>query len=249
MGFATRRDFSEYAGRFSYDWIIGNGSRFREFSPVQFLGFAALRNEDRSVESALFEHNFNLTWKSGAYIWTNLNTHYEDLRYALPFPDGTEIPSGSYTYHNIRGGFEMSPTRLFRTNIYLGYGSFFDGWQAEFGVYPTWYASRHFSLSTDYDINIVRFPDRDQGFDAHIVRLRLDGALNNKLSMNGFLQYNSVYDVLTPNARFRYKFGEGNDLWVVFNQTINTDREQESPVLPLTNDRTFLMKYTYTFRM
>jgi hypothetical protein len=249
MGFATRRDFTEYSGRASYDWIIGNGSKFRKISPIQFLGFAAFRNSDNSVESALFEHDINLTWKSGAFIWTNLETHYEDLRYTIPFPDGTEIPAGSYTYHNFLGGLEMSPTRLFRTNFYLGYGSFFDGWQAEFGVYPTWYASRHFSLSADYNINIVRFPDRNQGFDAHIVRLRLDGALNNKFSINGFLQFNSIYDVLTPNARFRYNFSEGNDLWIVFNQTINTDRDLGSPVLPLTNDRTFLMKYTYTFHM
>jgi hypothetical protein len=249
MGFVTRRDFTQYGGRIGYDWIIGNGSRFRKVSPLQFLGFAALRNEDNSVESALLEHDFNLTWKSGANIWTNLMTRYEDLPYTIPFPDGTMIPAGSYTYHTILGGLEMSPTRLFRTNFYLGYGSFFDGWKAEFGVYPTWYASRYFSLSTDYNINIVRFPDRNQGFDAHIVRLHLDGALNNNLSMNGFLQYNSVYDILTPNARFRYNFCEGNDLWIVFNQTINTERSLGDPTLPLTNDRTFLMKYTYTFHM
>jgi hypothetical protein len=249
MGFATRRDFTQYAGRISHDWIIGNGSQFRRVSPFQFLGFAAMRNEDNSVESVLFEHDTNLTWKSGASVWTALMANYEDLPYTIPFPDGTDIPAGKYTFYNFRMGHQMSPTRLFRTNFYFGYGSFFDGWQGELNVEPTWYASRYFSLSTEYDLSVVRFPDRDQGFDAHIVRLHLDGALNNKLSMNGFLQYSSIYDILTPNARFRYNFSEGNDLWLVFNQTVNTDRDQSDPLLPLTNDRTVMMKYTYTFHM
>jgi hypothetical protein len=249
MGFTTREDFTEYAGRISYDWVIGNGSQFRMVSPLQFWGFATMRNEDGSLEYAQFEHNFKLTWKSGANIWTDLEHYHDDLRYDVPFTGDTEILAGVYNFQGMKAGFEMSPTRLYRVNFYGGYGAFYDGWKGEFGIFPNWYISRYFGVAADYLASFVRFPDRDQGFDSHIVRLRLEGALNNKLSMSGFIQYSSMYDVVTPNARFRYNFNEGNDLWIVFNQTVNTDRDRFDPRLPRTNDRTVMAKYTYTFTL
>jgi hypothetical protein len=143
----------------------------------------------------------------------------------------------------------MSPTRLFRSNFFVGYGSFYDGWRGRLGVEPRWYISRYFSLITEYFADFVRFPDRDQGFDSHIVRLRLEGAFNNELSVKGFIQYSSTADVVTPNVRFRYNIAEGNDLWIVFNETINTDIDRMDPILPRSNDRTVMAKYTYTFHM
>ena len=48
--------------------------------------------------------------------------------------------------------------------------------------------------------------------------------------------------------RSRYHFGEGNDLWLVFNEGFNTERHQPfGPMLPVTDSRAILLKYTYTF--
>jgi hypothetical protein len=52
---------------------------------------------------------------------------------------------------------------------------------------------------------------------------------------------------MAANLRFRYNFREGNDLWIVYNEGLNTDRRRELPVLPITEGRTVLLKYTYTF--
>ncbi len=50
------------------------------------------------------------------------------------------------------------------------------------------------------------------------------------------------------NARFRYHFSEGNDLWLVYNEGFNTVRDVfMGPRLPLSQSRAFLVKYTYTF--
>ncbi len=49
------------------------------------------------------------------------------------------------------------------------------------------------------------------------------------------------------NVRLRYNFSEGNDLYLVYNEALNTDRHRETPFLPLTDTRTILVKYTYTF--
>ena len=64
---------------------------------------------------------------------------------------------------------------------------------------------------------------------------------------NAFVQYNSASDTVGVNVRLRCNFHEGNDLHVVYNEALNTDRRRETPFLPLTDTRTILVKYTYTF--
>ena len=51
---------------------------------------------------------------------------------------------------------------------------------------------------------------------------------------------------MAANVRFRYNFREGNDLWIVYNEGLNTERDRATPVLPVTSARTALVKYTYT---
>ncbi len=248
MGFVSRSDYTEYNWRISYDWFMEEESRFRQISPIQFWGFVATRNSDGNVESAQFEYDTDLHWNSGASVWADAELYYENLTDDLDFPEDTIIPAGDHSFYKIEGGYNMAPGRLFRTNFSTGVGTFYDGWRTEAGVYTTWNASRHFSLVLTYEGNFVRFPDRDQKFNANQIRLRINTALDNKLSLNGFLQYNNISDIITPNFRFRYNFSEGNDLWFVYNEGFNLERDRLEPRLPFSNDRTFLMKYTYTFK-
>ena len=143
----------------------------------------------------------------------------------------------------------MSSGSLFRAGFDWRLAQFYDEWRIDFAFGPTWNASQHIELNGEYELNIVRFPDRDQGFNAHVIRLRTQAALNTKVSLNAFLQYNSADDEVSGNVRFRYNFREGNDLWFVYNESLNTDRNRETPKLLLTSERTILVKYTYTFKL
>ena len=249
LGFATRQNFTELGWYFSYDWLMGERTAFRRLSPTQFFGFVALRNADRAVESALFEYDTDFEWKSGADIGIDFEIHYEDLQETISFPDNSEVLAGNYTFFRTEGGYEMSGGRLFRTEFDWGLGKFYDGWRLDLGFQPTWNASRHLELSGEYQFNKVRFPDRDQGFNVHIVRLRTQAALNIRFSLNAFIQFDSVDDEVSTNIRLRYNFREGNDLWFVYDENLNTDRHREMPKLSLTNDRTILVKYKYTFSL
>jgi hypothetical protein len=139
--------------------------------------------------------------------------------------------------------------QLFRTRIGTSVGTFFDGrrWQVE--ASPTWNLSRHLELGGTYQANLVRFPDRDQQFVAHVARSRIRVGLNKRLSTNAFLQYNSAADLATADVRFRYNFGEGNDPWIVYSEGFNLDRTRTIPTLPRTDARSVLLKYTYTFKL
>ncbi len=250
LGFTTRKNFTEFFWWINYAFLMDENSRFRQIDPVQFFGFAALRNEDNSVESAQFEYDTDFTFKSGASIWADVELYYEDLRDSLFFTANSIVPTGSYTYFNAEGGYNMSSGKLLRASVNGGIGAFYDGERYRIGFSPTWNASRHLDISGQYQANLIRMPRDGQNFSAHIVRLRVDSAINTHAAINAFIQYNSLANLLVPNVRFRYNFKEGSDLWIVYDEAFNTDRRREDDLLlPRTLNRTILLKYTYTFQM
>ena len=248
VGFAQRSNFTALQGWWRYGLFSSEASSSKWIAPGMWGGVFA-RNDDGTVESVVWNTWLYIEQKSGATInpWTLLS--YEDLREPLELTDAVAVPAGKYTFFNLNGDYEMSPGRLLRAEIGVGGGTFYDGWQLNFEVEPTWNLSRFVELSGAYELNRIRFPDRDQGFDAHIFRVRTQVALNTKVSATAFVQYNSAGAFVTTNLRFRYNFAEGNDLWIVYNEGLNTDRYRRAPVLPLTDGRTLLLKYTHTFRM
>ena len=247
MGFVTRQNFTDLFYSLSYFHYPEGDGPFRRIDPFQLFGSIALRNTDRTVESAFVEHDFDLQWNSGASLGLDLELYYEDLREPLWFPNETEVPAGNYTFPRFEGDYNMAPGSLFRSSFGWGIQKFYDGWLADIGLYPRWNPSRFLGLSAVYQLNVVRFPDRDQGFDSHLVRLRIQAALNTKLSLNAFVQLSNTADYAAANVRIRYNFREGSDLWLVYNEGMNLDRYRSSPPLPLSDTRTLMLKYTYTF--
>ncbi len=246
MGFTTREDFLSFFGRLGYGWFANERSPLRQVTP-RFSSSLALRNQDGTAESGSFRFSSDFEFKSGANLSVGTRLRYEDLRERLEFPDSTEVPVGSYTFYGIDASYKMSRGRLLRTEANIGWSTFYDGKRLDVGFAPTWNASRFLELSANYQVNFVRFPRPGQNFDAHLVALRARAAVNTKLSMNAFLQFNSAADAVILNLRFRYYFREGNDLWFVYNHGINTERRNSDPPLPITDNRTVLLKYTYTF--
>ena len=107
--------------------------------------------------------------------------------------------------------------------------------------------NQYLGLNTSWDWNRIRFDERDQVFDANLVRLTASLALDIHLSVDVFGQYNSLTEQVTTNTRFRYQFREGQDLWLVWNEGLNLERDVLGvPRLPLEDARTLTVKYTHT---
>jgi hypothetical protein len=232
----------------SYTWLPGPTSPLISHT-LGLAGSAFLRNADRSLESAELGPDWAFAAKSGAGGNVNAKLVFEDLLVPFDLSPDAAVPPGSYTFFRAGASYHVSHTRLFQMNPSIEAGTFYDGWRVTAGLTPVWYVSPHLELSGFYQFTRIRFPARDQQFDAHLARVRIGTAVNTKLSTNAFLQFNSAGHSVSANVRFRYNFREGNDLWIVYNEVLNTDRQRLVPALPFTDTRTALIKYTYTVRM
>lgn len=248
IGFTQRNNFTLLDQAGSYTWFLDDTSSLI-WHTLGLRGFAFVRNEDRSVESAEIGPEWEFAAKSGAGGSLEAKLLFEDLVVPFVLSEDAVVPVGSYTFFRLGASYHVSHTRLFQLRPRIEAGSFFDGWQATAEVSPVWYVSPHLELAATYLFNQIRFPDRDQQFTAHLARLQIGTALNTMVSTNAFIQFNSVTNSISANVRFRYNFREGNDLWLVYNESMNTERHRFTPMLPITEARTILLKYTYTFQL
>jgi hypothetical protein len=245
IGFVTLQDFHRVGGRLGYAWAPDGGGLRRH--GANLIGGTVFRNADGSVESGRYVAEW---WgESRGGPWGVLGAHRvrESLRDTFALPAGAEVPAGEYTFHRLVGSFDPGTSRLFRVGGRLEAGTFYDGWSGSVAARPTWNVSPRLELGAAYELSAVRFPARGQGFEAHLAQLRATAALNTRVSASAVAQYSSLRDLATANLRLRYSFREGNDLFLVFNEGINTDRFATDPTLPLSGSRTVLLKYTHTF--
>jgi hypothetical protein len=246
MGFELRDNWTCFYSRVMYGWFPGE--KFSLFRHQVFLdGCLILCNTDGAVESAGIGPGWEFETRSG-YEGTIFPTlSYENVPEAFSLSDDAEVPEGEYTFYGLSGEFSTPSGKLLSTQANLNAGSFYDGWRASLGLNPRWSISSDLELSGEYQFNWVTFPDRSQRFTAHIARLRALYMLSTEFSATAFIQYNSAIDAVIANIRLRYNPREGIDLYLVYNEGLNTTRYRQDPTLPFTSNRTVMLKYTYTF--
>ncbi len=248
VGFQNRTGYYRPATRVTYGWFSDGESTFRRIA-VRTSGLSFLRLRDRSVETGEVDLGLDLELMSGVTFGVESGVVVEDLADTLSFANGSFVPPGRFTFASVDASYSARDGALFRPQVDVSAGSFYDGSVLSAGFSPTWNALRYLELSGSVQAVAIRFPDRDQTFDFVVSRLRAQVGFNTRASVSAFVQYNSAADLVSANVRFRYNFREGQDLWIVYNEGANTSRDRASPVLPFTDARTVLLKYTHTFRL
>jgi hypothetical protein len=248
LGFVDRQGFTWLQFFGEYDILPAN-SFLRRWGPGVLIS-ADVRNDDRSVRQSRWLHWWNYEFPSGASGWIEGLYFRENVRTPFRVANAVDIPQGNYSYFIFNANHSTAKGTLFRLSTDIRVGSFYDGWRTSLKGDITWNVSNHLEWVASYALNVLQFEKRDQKVDTHLAVLRLRAALNAKASATIFAQYNSVTDRVGVNARLRYNFREGTDLWIVYDEGINADRTPMSgadPLLPRSQNRALRVKLTYTF--
>ena len=246
MGFELRENFSRLGNRILYGWMPGEKS-FLNRHYIFAEGYAYFRNEDRSLESAEIGPGWGFYAKSSWNGEFALKMYHESVREELSFYDKVFVPPGEYAFCGLKGYFQSPYGNLLYVTVNVDAGSFYDGWKATLGVTPSWGISSNLTLNGYYEFDRVDFSRRRQVLTAQIARLRLLATLSTKFSAAAFVQYDSAADAVTANLRLRYNPREGNDIYLVLNEVLNTNRFSYHPCHPTYSSRAILLKYSYTF--
>jgi hypothetical protein len=246
MGFMMFENYTAFYTRSLYGWFPGKDS--------------PLANHDAYVETRLYWDNdtrrltlaelgpgWEFAAKSGlsGMIWPKLNI--EELLEPYEIADGILVPVGRYVFPGIQFQVQTPPGRLFNTMLTGTAGGFYDGWRLSLGAQPTFSGIPDLEIGGLLQYNLVRFPGRDQTYVAPIGQVRVLATLSVKFSASALVQYSAADDMVSANVRFRYNPREGTDVYLVYNEGLNTDRLSRMPVPPLSSGRALYVKFNYTF--
>ncbi len=246
LGFQNRSDFTRIGNSIGYGWIPENHS-FINRHRAELSGMLITSNATGLTESAELGLGYSLTSKNGQSISFSGKYFYENIPETFELGNDAKVLAGIYEYFGSNFSYQTSNARLYGVEINGFSGTFFDGWRHSVGLSPRWSVSPSLSLSGFFQVNYITFPDRNERLTASAAQLRMLYMFSTKFTVSAFTQYNSLANGIVSNLRIRYNPREGNDLYIVLNEAIHTDRNRLDPMLPFTNNRTILLKYTYTF--
>ena len=254
LGFLPRRDFTTANLLANWFHFAGERSAFRRIYPGM-LAFSTFRNGDGALESGQYAVWVQWDMKDGSGGWVEPKRFHEDVLTPFTIGRGVLIPAGRYDFADLQLVYTMPAGARLRTSVDFRAGTYFDGRRAQVILTPTWNASRHLELGADYQLSLLRFAARAQSENVHVARLRVRTALDAQRSGNAFVQYNSTTGSLDFNVRLRYAIAEGTDVWLVYNEGLDTDRARDPlldpdglplPPSPFSLSRTLILKYSHT---
>ncbi len=246
LGFIQRRNVATGFANVRYGWFPGTKTVIQNITPSLVVS-AARRNDTKLDDSRGANLYLNFALKSGIRGFLVGTRSYERLDQGLTFGSAT-IPARTHQFDQLGGYLSTSGRSRLSAGVSATVGEFYDGTITTVGVSPSWNASAHFQAGADFRVNRIRFASRNQRFDADQAQIRASYAHDAKLSVSAFVQYSRVAESVGANVRVRYRFAEGRDLWIVYNDLLDADRMPVGslPRGPLSLSRTLVMKYTHT---
>lgn len=247
MGFELRENYKSCRTKFWYGWFPEKNSPFLRHQ-VSLNGWVVVRNNGNVTESAQINPIWEFESKSGFTGYFSPVFYYENVFKKFSLSNNAKVPEGIYKYFGLHGEFYTPDQKTLNAGISLDAGEFYDGKRVSLGTTIECNTVNNLEVSCDYQLNHVKFKSRNQRFYGKIARLRALLTLTTSFSTNAFIQYNSVDNEITNNIRLRFNPREGNDLYLVYLEGINTNRNRYDITVPYIKNRTFLLKYTYTIQ-
>ena len=241
VGFVRRTDMLRHFASFRFSPRPQSIRSVRKFS---WLGSVDhIQNSGGRLETREQRGEFAIEFQNG----DRLSAEYSDFYELLPGPfriaPVVVVPGGGYDFGSARVNFNMGPQRKQAANFSIQRGTFYDGDITSISVSRgRLNLTSQFSLEPTYSWNRVELP---QGaFTTQLLGSRVTYALTPLMFTSALVQYNSATNAVTSNARLRWEFQPGSELFVVYND----ERDTASRGFPTLDNRTFVVKINRTFR-
>ena len=179
---------------------------------------------------------------NGDFAHVEVTDSFEGL--TQPFNVGGDVivPVGNYSFIQTRLNYQFGPQRPINGGLDFVYGGFFDGTLTTLGWRGRVELGAHYLIEPNFSWNRGELPWGD--FTTNLVAGRFTWTMTNRRFFSVLMQYQSASSSLSTNARFRWEYTPGSELFVVYSD----GRDTLSPGYPTIENRSFIVKVTRLFR-
>jgi len=155
-----------------------------------------------------------------------LSNEWDRLDEPFEIRPGVVIPAGGYWNRRHAVEFGTSPAAVLSASAEVEWGSFYGGHGETFALEAAYRPNPHLLLEATGEHNDVRLPAG--AFSASLAGLRATWNFSRSLLATAYAQVNSDSEVASVNARVRWMWRPGSDVYLVYNRATGDGLERRT---------------------
>ena len=187
---------------------------------------------------------FQIEFQNSDRLQLTYTDSYEFLSQPFAITPEVSITPGAYEFGLARASFQLGQQRGLSGSIDLERGSFFGGDRTTL-AYSRGRArvTTRLSLEPSVSVNWVNLPVGE--FVTTLATSRITYTMTPFMFASALVQYNNTSNRVSVNARLRWEYRPGSELFVV----VNEERDTLTPRFPNLRNRSFVIKVNRFLRM
>jgi hypothetical protein len=223
IGFVRRPDIRRSFGQFRFSPRLKSGRllsrHVRKFSYTASI--THIENGEARLESRERMAEFAIEFVNADRFQVSVNNEFEFLPAPFRIATGVVLPVGGYDFNNVEVGFNMGTQRRRAANLLFEHGQFYNGHRTAFTASRgRLQVSNQLSVEPTYSLNHVSL--MQGGFTSHLGGARVTYTMTPLMFASALIQYNSSTSSVSANARLRWEYRPGSELFVVYNEQRDT---------------------------
>jgi hypothetical protein len=239
-GFLRRAAFTRTFGKARFSPRPASIAAIRKLSWEASLDY--ITDPRGTLETRETTGSFRVDFERGDQLLVDYTQNFELVRLPFPLTTTIDVPAGPYAFQNVRGQLQLGPQRRIEGLVTLGRGSFYGGDRTEAGYRGRLELSSRVAIEPGLSVNWIDLPQVQ--VTTRLVSARTIVAMNPRLFVSSFLQFNSTTESLSSSVRLKWEYKPLSDLFIVYSDGYNTDMPGPARL----ENRTFAVKVTRLLR-
>ncbi len=235
MGFVPREDMKQSLLEFAIRPRPDN-SWIRQLEFLSSLRY--ITDQEDVLETREQEVGFRINLQSGDTFRIGYTRGFEYLDEGFLLRRLVPVPPGRYWSHTYSVNFNTYRGRkVFAWVSYQRENGFWGGNRTSMTVNPRIKVSQNLSFQLQYKLDDVKLPWGE--FSSRVSNIRINYNFTNNWLTTTTLQHDNIRDLVNINFRLNWIYRPGDDFFLVFNQTRNSDLTDRAIILKLTHSFEF----------
>ncbi len=220
MGFVRQNDVIRHNPGGYYIWRPKKIDWIRRWDPGMFVNYNHDATDPTQFQQASLYIFPIFTWfKDNSFMEVSVTPTWQNINFDFA-PLGLEIAQDDYYYTRYLIQYNTDQSKKWSGDIGYNFGNFYNGTRNTINAAARFAPIPHATLSLDYEHNTLKnvgIDDSNLTTNLYSANLRL--ALNPRVQLSTFYQYNSFDEQGRWNVRFSWEYLPLSFVYIVFNDT------------------------------
>jgi hypothetical protein len=241
VGFVRRTDIRREFAQFRFSPRPVSLPSVRKFSGVGSIAY--VENGDGQVDTRTYQGEFAIEFESADRLSVGYTDTYEFLPSPFRIARNVTIPVGGYRFGAARASLTLAQRRRASASLSVEHGEFYDGHRTVVNISQgRTELTNLLSVEPTVSLNWVNLPTGS--FTTRLFGSRVTYTMTPRMFASALVQYVSSVRRVATNARLRWEYAPGSELFVVYNE----QRDANIHGFPELINRAFIVKINRLFR-